>query len=69
MSSIVFLSVDFSTLAALYKETGSLLIGVGFICAGLSVLKKAISNHERTKEEIIKYFVALIVFILIWSLI
>lgn len=36
------------------------MIGVGFVCAGLAVLKKLISNHERTKEAIITYLVALI---------
>lgn len=54
---------------ALYREIGTTLIGVGFVCAGLAVLKKLISNHERTKEAIITYIVALITWLLIWQLI
>ena len=56
-------------LIALYREIGTTLIGVGFVCAGLAVLKKLISNHERTKEAIITYIVALITWLLIWQLI
>ena len=46
-----------------------MLAGVGFVCAGLAVIKKIITNHERMKEAIITYIVALVIFILIWSLI
>lgn len=69
MITAIFLSGDLSALFSLYKETGAMFIGAGFACAALAVLKKAISNHERTREEVIKYLVALIVFLLIWSLI
>ena len=58
-----------SGLISLYREIGAMLVGVGFLCAGLAVLKKLISNHERTKEAIITYIVALVTWLLIWQLI
>ena len=61
-------STDVSGLIS-YREVGTMLVGIGFICAGLSVLKKLITNHEKTKEAIIIYVVALVVWLLIWSLI
>ena len=60
---------DVSGLISLYREVGAMLVGIGFICAGLSVLKKLITNHEKTKEAIITYVIALVVWLLIWSLI
>lgn len=62
-------NTDVSGLISLYREAGAMLIGIGFICAGLAVLKKLITNHEKTKEAIITYVVALVVWLLIWSLI
>lgn len=62
-------STDVSGLISLFREVGSMLVGIGFICAGLAVLKKLITNHERTKEAIITYIIALVVWLLIWSLI
>lgn len=32
-------STDVSGLISLYREVGAMLVGIGFICAGLSVLK------------------------------
>lgn len=61
-------STDVSGLISLYREVGAMLIGVGFICAGLAVLKKLITNHEKTKEAIITYIVALVTWLLIWQL-
>lgn len=61
-------STDVSGLISLYREVGAMLIGVGFICAGLAVLKKLITNHEKTKEAIITYIVALVIWLLIWQL-
>ncbi len=46
-----------------------MFIAVGFACAGISVLKKVITQHERLKESIITFLVALIVFYLVWELI
>lgn len=66
---MILLAADVNALIDLFKETGGMLIGVGFVCAGLAVLKKIISNHEKMKEAIITYIVALVIFILIWSLI
>lgn len=66
---MVLLSGDVSGLIGLFKETGSLIIGVGFVCAGLAVVKKVITNHEKMKEAIITYIVALVIYILLWSLI
>lgn len=43
---VILASADVSGLIALYREIGTTLIGVGFVCAGLAVLKKLISNHE-----------------------
>ena len=56
-------------LISLYKEAGGMFIAVGFACAGMAVVKKVISNHERTKEAIITYIVALLIFYLVWELI
>lgn len=66
---MLLLSGDASGLIGLFKETGSLIVGVGFVCAGLGVIKKAITNHEKLKEAIVTYIVALVVFLLIWSMI
>lgn len=65
---MILLSSDVSVLIGLFKEAGEMIIGVGLLCGALSVVKKVIANHERMKEAIITYLVALIVFILIWSL-
>lgn len=61
--------LDVSALISLYKETGSMFIGVGFVCAGLAVVKRAINHHEKTKEAIITYITALIIYLLIWQLV
>ena len=66
---MILLSADVSALSDLFKQCGEMLAGVGFVCAGLAVIKKIITNHERMKEAIITYIVALVIFILIWSLI
>lgn len=66
---MTLLSADVSALIELFKTTGGYLIGVGFVCAGLAVLKKVVTNHERMKEALITYFVALVIYLLIWSLI
>lgn len=66
---MLLLSGDVSGLIGLFKETGSLIIGVGFVCGGLGVIKKAVTNHEKLKDSIITYIVALVIYILIWSLI
>jgi hypothetical protein len=60
---------DTTALIGLYKTVAGYLIGAGFIFAGLGVIKKAISNPDRMREGITTYIVALIVYILIWSLI
>ena len=65
---MILLSADVSALIDLFKQC-EMLAGVGFVCAGLAVIKKIITNHERMKEAIITYIVALVIFILIWSLI
>ena len=60
---ILLADTNVSGLISLYRE-----IGVGFLCAGLAVLKKLISNHERTKEAIITYITALVTWLIIWQL-
>lgn len=65
----MLLGGDVSGLIGLFKETGSMFVGVGFVCAGLAVVKRVITNHERLKESIITYLVALVIFLLIWSMI
>ena len=65
---MILLSADVSALIDLFKQCGEMLAGVGFVCAGLAVIKKIITNHEKMKEAIITYIVALVIFILIWSL-
>lgn len=37
---MILLAADVSALIGLFKEAGGMLIGVGFVCAGLAVLKK-----------------------------
>ena len=64
--TILLADTNVSGLISLYREIGAMLVGVGFLCA---VLKKLISNHERTKEAIITYIVALVTWLLIWQLI
>lgn len=66
---MILIAADVSALISLFKETGAMLIGVGFVCAGLAVLKKIISRPENAKEAIITYIVALVIYLLIWSLI
>lgn len=60
---------DTTALIGLYKTVAEYLIGAGFVFAGLGVIKKIITNHDRVRESIITYMVALIVYILIWSMI
>lgn len=67
--TILLADTNVSGLISLYREIGAMLVGVGFLCTGLAVLKKLISNHERTKEAIITYIVALVTWLLIWQLI
>lgn len=66
--TILLADTNVSGLISLYRETGAMLIGVGFLCAGLAVLKKLINNHERTKEAIITYITALVTWLIIWQL-
>ena len=66
---MILLSADVSALIDLFKQFGEMIAGVGFVCAGLAVIKKIIANHEKMKEAIITYIVALVIFLLIWSLI
>ncbi len=61
---ILLADTNVSGLISLYREIGAMLIGVGFLCAGLAVLKKLISNHERTKEAIITYITALVTWLI-----
>lgn len=61
--------VDFTGLVSLYKEPAMQLIGVGFVCAGLAVLKKALNRVDQVRNDVIAYAVALVVYIIIWSLI
>ena len=63
---ILLADTNVSGLISLYREIGAMLIGVGFLCAGLAVLKKLISNHERTKEA--TYITALVTWLIIWQL-
>jgi hypothetical protein len=60
---------EMTPLVYLFKANAPFIIGVGFLLAGLSVLKKIVTNHERTKNAIITYIVALVVFLCIWALI
>ena len=72
MYSLIILDIQggsFSGLVEMFKQNGAMLIGVGFALAGLGVLKRIVTNHEKTKEAIITWIVALIIFILIWQLI
>ena len=66
--SILLSATDVSGLVALYREIGAYLVGVDFICAGLAVLKRLITNHERTKEAVITYVIALVVWLAVWQL-
>lgn len=68
LNIILLADTSVSGLVTLYREVGAMLIGVGFLCAGLAVLKKLITNHERTKEAIITYIVALVTWLVIWQL-
>lgn len=37
---MILLSSDVSALIDLFKQNGEMLAGVGFVCAGLAVIKK-----------------------------
>lgn len=63
------LLANISGLIGLFKETGQMFIAAGFACAGMAVIKKVVNHHERVKESIITYLVALVIFYLIWELI
>ena len=65
---ILLADTNVSGLISLYREIGAMLIGVGFLCAGLAVLKKLKSYHERTNEAIITYITALVTWLNIWQL-
>lgn len=54
---MILLAADVSALIDLFKQCGEMLAGVGFVCAGLAVIKKIITNHEKMKEAIITYIV------------
>ena len=56
---ILLADTNVSGLISLYREIGAMLIGV---------VKKLISNHERTKEAIITYITALVTWLIIWQL-
>ncbi|MDR1368816.1 MAG: hypothetical protein LBJ72_01630 [Dysgonamonadaceae bacterium] len=56
-------------LIELFKSTGGLIAGIGFLCYGTAVVKKLINNHEQSKSAVITYIVALIIFLAIWELI
>lgn len=56
-------------LLSLFKDNGAMIIGVGFALAFLGVLKKIITNHEHTKQAVLTWVIALVVFLLIWELI
>lgn len=60
--------MDVNGLIDLYKLVAEPVIGVGLVCAGLGVIKKVVSNHERSKEAIITYIIALVGYLLIWLL-
>ena len=55
---MILLSADVSALIDLFKQCGEMLAGVGFVCAGLAVIKKIIYNHDKMKEAIITYTIA-----------
>lgn len=38
--TILLADTNVSGLISLYREIGGMLVGVGFLCAGLAVLKK-----------------------------
>ncbi len=60
---------DVSGLIGLFKETGSMLAGAGFVFYGIAVIKKSISHPEQLYRSVITYVVALIIYLLIISLI
>ena len=60
---------DVSTLVALFKENVNMIVGAGFTLAGLAVVKKIITNHERAKETALTYIVALVVWLCITLLV
>lgn len=60
---------DVFALVSLYKEPAYYMIGAAFIFAGAAVVKKLVRNYEGAKMALISYVVALIVFLILWSLI
>jgi hypothetical protein len=52
-----------------FKTLAAPIIGVGFILAGIGVVKRLANDHADGKKSLIAWIVALIVFIAIWSLV
>lgn len=67
MISMILLSI--SELISLYKDVAELFIGASFVISGIAVVKYINFHPERKSEYIIKYLVALAIFLVIWSLI
>lgn len=50
------------------KPLCAVLASIGFILAGIGTVKTVLSNPDKAKRAITSYIVALVVFILLWSL-
>ena len=48
---MILLSADVSALIDLFKQCGEMLAGVGFVCAGLAVIKKIITKEIIEKQN------------------
>lgn len=69
LAYVILKGGDLSALYGLYKEFGGHIATAGFVFAAVGVLLKCRSNPELLEKAIVKYVIALIVWILIWGLI
>jgi hypothetical protein len=51
-----------------FKDIAAPIVGIGFILAGIGVVKRLANHQDDAKKSMIAWIIALIVFIGIWSL-
>ncbi|MDY5812931.1 MAG: hypothetical protein SPJ97_00150 [Bacteroides sp.] len=60
--------MDIYGLYSEFKPLCGVIAAIGFLLAGIGVVKTVLSNPDKAKRAITSYIVALVVFILLWSL-
>lgn len=60
---------ELTSLIGGYKNIAGIIIGIGFLFAGIGVLSKIINDQENGKKSLLHYLIALFIFIAIWTLV